>query len=330
VLLPLTPTPTPGRPDPVVYWDAELKLTGAALETGVAWEDVFGAIGCRGRYEGTHLGLVLGNIWLDRAVVARQPVAGVKAHVRAAAQQPDPARPGQFQPPVLVFTDVSGRLFDGVVGGAARVVLADPVGYGLWLTATDVQLDKVARHYGLGSDADLKGLAQTQLWLYNRPDPRTGQWVMEGSGKVDVPAGRMYNLPVLLDLTKVLKLSAPDKTAFEEAHATFRLQGDRIKVDQIDLIGKAVCVGGAGEVDTTGQFVRFEFYMLGSEILARLVNTPVGDLSAFLSRNLFVKIKMTRENGVLKYRPEPVPAITEPVKAITDRLRGRTARMMGK
>jgi len=35
----------------------------------------------------------------------------------------------------------------------------------------------------------------------------------------------MYNLPILLDLVKVMKGQAPDKTAFEEAHATFRLPG---------------------------------------------------------------------------------------------------------
>ena len=139
----------------------------------------------------------------------------------------------------------------------------------------------------------------------------------------------MYNLPVMLDLVKVLKLQAPDKTAFEEAHATFHVRGDRIKVDQLDLIGKAVCVGGSGELDTSGQYVKFEFYTLGSEILARLVNTPVGDVTAFLSRSLF-KIKMTRENGAMKYKPEPVPAVTEPIKAIAERLKNRFGKTTAK
>ena len=103
-----------------------------------------------------------------------------------------------------------------------------------------------------------------------------------------------------------------------------------MKVDQLDLIGKAVCLGGSGEVDTSGDYVRFEFYTLGSQILARLVNTPVGDLSAFLSKNLLLKIKMTRENGELKYRPEPVPVVTEPAKAIAARLRNRFGALMGK
>lgn len=314
--------PATARPDPIVYWDSDLKLIGASIDTGVPWEDLYGTVSCRGRYEGTHLGLVRGSAFLDRGTIARLPVTNVQGRFLAAAQAPDPGTTGKFRPTELEFTSLAGTLFHGTVGGEARVVLADIPRYELWLNATDVQLEEVARHQKLGSDADLKGLAQAQIRLYNRLDPRTGHWNVEGLGKIDVPAGRMYNLPVMLDLVKVLKLQAPDKTAFEEGHATFSVKGDRIKVEQLDLIGKAICVGGSGELDTSGEYVKFEFYTLGSEILARLVNTPVGDVSAFLSRGLF-KIKMTRENGVMKYKPEPVPALTEPIKAVADRLRGR-------
>ncbi len=323
--LPPTALPGPTKPDPVIYWDAELKLAGASIETGVPWEDLFGAVACRGRYEGTHIGLVRGNVFLDRGTIAKQPFSDVQGQVRSIPQQPDLASPGKFLPSELEFTGVAGTLFHGAVGGEARVVLTEPVRYEVWLTATDVQLEELARHHRIAADADLKGIAQAQVRLYNRQDPKTGLWALEGLGKIDVPTGRMYNLPVMLDLVKVLKLQAPDKTAFEEAHATFHVHGDRIKVDQLDLIGKAICVGGSGEIDISGEYVKFEIYTLGSEILARLVNTPVGDVSAFLSRSLF-KIKMTRENGVMKYKPEPVPAITEPIKAITDRLRNRTGK----
>jgi hypothetical protein len=145
---------------------------------------------------------------------------------------------------------------------------------------------------------------------------------------IDVPTGRMYNLPILLDLVKLFKFETPNKTAFEEAHAIFRIQGDRVKVDQIDLIGRAVCLGGSGEFDTSGNYVKFDFYTIISQVLARLINTPVGDLTAFLSKNLLV-IKLTRENGELKYKQEIVPSVTEPVQAVADRLRARVAKMFG-
>jgi len=264
-------------------------------------------------------------VYLDRAVVMRQPVSDLKAHVFAPPQTPDPARPGQFLPTEVKLTDVSGKLFHGTLGGELWVALSTPPRYDLWLNATDVQLDEVAKHYKLGSDADLKGVAFAQLRLFNRPDPRTGKMVPEGAGKIDVPTGRMYNLPVLLDLVKLFKFETPDKTAFEEAHALFRINGDRVKVDQLDLIGKAVCLGGSGEVDTGGEYVKFEFYMMWSRLLKQMINTPIGDFSAFVSKNLF-KIKMTREGGELKYKPEPVPMVTEPMRNIVDRMKARAAR----
>jgi len=316
------------EPDPVIFFDAEVKLAGASLDTGVPWQDVFGAVACRGRYEGTHMGLLRGALWFDSATIAKQPVSRMSGRVKAAPQQRDPSRRDTYLPTELEFTDLAGDLFHGVLGGECHVVLSELTRFDLWLTATDVQLEDVAKHYTLGSDADLKGIAQAQLRLHNKLDPKLGRTVTEGTGKIDVPTGRMYNLPVLLDLMKVLKLQAPDKTAFEEAHAVFKIQGDRIKVEQVDLIGKAICLGGNGELDTSGEYVKFEFYSVMSQVLARLVNTPVGDLTAFLSKNLF-KIKLTRENGELKYKPEAIPIVTEPARAAADRLRARTAKMFG-
>ncbi|MBP3957338.1 hypothetical protein J8F10_19000 [Gemmata sp. G18] len=316
-------------PDPVVYWDAELKLFGAALDTGVAWEDAFGSVACRGRYEGTHLGAVRGNVWLDRALVARLPVAAARCQLRADPQAPDPARPGQHLPTTLQFLNVSSDLFSGRLIGEAAVVLTEAPGYMVWLAATDVNLEKAARHYNLGSDADLKGIAQARLLLGNKLDPKTGRLVVDGEGTLDVPTGRMYNLPVLLDLMKVFRGSVPDKTAFEQAHVSFHVRGDRIRVDQLDLIGKAICLGGSGELDTSGDYVKFEFYVIWSQLLKQMINTPVGELNKFLSKNLFT-IKMVRENGKLKYSPEPVPLVTEPTKAILDRLKRGAGWLMGK
>jgi hypothetical protein len=323
--------PPPARPDPTVYWDAELKLAGAAFDTGVAWEEAFGSIGCQGLYKGTHVGPIVGNVFLDRAVVARMPVTSARCQVRADEQQPDPTRPGQFLPTRVQLSRITGDLFHGTLGGEACVHLASPTRYQVWLTVNSAQLEEVARHYKLGTDADLKGIAQAQIEINNyKWDQKAGRYAVEGAGKIDVPTGRMYNLPILLELVKVFKLQAPDKTAFEEAHAVFRVQGDRIKVDQLDLIGKAVCVGGSGELDLTGEYVRFEFYTILSQFLKQMMNTPVaGKLTEFVSKSLFT-IKLVRENGELRYKPEPVPAVTEPVRAALERMRQAGAKVFGK
>ena len=71
------PVPT----DSVVYWDAEVRLTGASFDTGVTWDQVFGGIACRGRFEGNHMGLLRGAVWFDRAVIAKQPVTRISARL---------------------------------------------------------------------------------------------------------------------------------------------------------------------------------------------------------------------------------------------------------
>ena len=103
-----------------------------------------------------------------------------------------------------------------------------------------------------------------------------------------------------------------------------------MKVDQLDLVGKAICVGGAGELDLTGDYVKFEFYTVLSQALISIPpDTLAGNLTAFVSKNLFT-IKMVRENGELKYRPEPVPIVTEPAKAFVRRFKKATDKLVGK
>src|SRR5439155_16606790 len=95
----------PREPDPVVYWDAKLTLAGATFDTGQPWADVFGSMGCVGRYEGAFLGPVIGTVWFDRATVADQPLARLKVSFATDPQRPDPTKPGAYEPVAVRFTD---------------------------------------------------------------------------------------------------------------------------------------------------------------------------------------------------------------------------------
>lgn len=312
--------------DPEVFWKGEVRLAGAEFEAGVACERAHGKLACTGSYLPTHLGKVNGNLWLDSASIASHPAASVKATFDADPQEIDPVRPGERLPPAFKFTDIQGNFFSGTVGGTGRVVLSDPTRYRLSLTATDIRLEDIARHHQLGNGAKMEGAAQASILLETVPDPITGQLVLAGYGKADVDRGQIYNLPPLVPLLKALKLQAPDKTAFEEAHAVFTIRGDRIRVDHVDLLGSAVSLGGAGELDTAGKYVKFDFYTIWSQTLQRWLTTPFGDLTAMVSEKLF-KIEVTRKpDGEMKYEPRPVPIVTDPFKAVAERIKARAAK----
>lgn len=311
--------------DTVIYWNGELRLNGASVDLGMPFEEVFGVLASTGRYEGDHFGSIVGNAWIDQGTIANQPLETVKLSYRIRPQQAVPDEPGKFQPPVLEIPDMVGRLYGGTVGGEARVELTEPVKYRVWLTAADVMLDELAKGLGVASEAEVSGRAQGKLVLENRPDPISGEYVLHGAGQLDVPQGRMYNLPLLLPMLKLLKLQAPDQTAFEEAHASFDLVGNRIHVSQLDLIGTAVSLGGSGDLDTSAENVRFEFYTVWSQAMKRWLTTPGGaDLAAVLSGNLF-KIEMVKENGEMQYKPQMLPVVTDPFRAVAERLRDRIA-----
>ena len=317
--------PTPKRDetrDPVIYWNASLKLNGSSMEAGLPFDELFGTIASEGRYEGTHVGAVVGNIWLDKALVGKQPLSSAKLAYRIRAQTPDATTATGYAAPAIEFPDITATLFQGTVGGQARVILDEQVKYRVWLTATGVRLDELARHTKLGSDSELRGLAQGSFLVENAPDPKTGTWIATGHGQIDVPQGRMYKIPVLLDLVKVLKGQTPDRCAFEEAHATLELKGDLVKVTQLDLLGSAISLGGSGELDTEGQHVKFEFYTIWSQTLKRWLTTPLGDVTGLLSGSLF-KIELTREGGKLTSKAVMLPVVTDPVRAVAERLRNR-------
>ena len=308
--------------DPDVFWNGELRLMGASFDIGVPCEQAAGKLAISGRYHGTHLGKVAGNLWLDRALIAQHPVTAVKATFDADPQTTNPSKPGELLPVAFKFTDLTGLLFRGTVGGTGRVVLSDPVRYRLALTATDVRLEEIAQHHNLGNGVKLEGAAQGNILIETVPDPRTGAMMIEGYGKADVDRGHILNLPVMMPLLKTLKLQAPDKTAFEEAHATFSIRGDRVRVEHLDLLGSAISLGGSGEIDMAGDYVKFDFYTILSQTLQRWLTTPFGDVTAAVSEKLF-KIEVVRKDGELKYEPRIVPFVTAPFRAIADRMKVR-------
>ena len=316
-----------GAGAPRGYWNAELKLAGATADAGVVWTDLHGALASVGQFgEGT-VGPVVGNAYFDRVKAAGQPLTDVKIAYRVRPAGPDPDAPGGVAPVTAEFTDLAAKVFSGTVGGQARVEFAGgPPRFDLWLNASRVRLDQLAAHWNPKSGADLAGLAQGELRLSNPPDPVTGLPTLAGTGQVDVPSGRLLNLPVLVPLLKLVKLQTPDQTAFEEAHAKFSVRGDRVTVTQLDLVGNALSLGGSGELDVKAEDVRFEFYTVWSQTLRRWLQSPLGDVTGSLSENLFRIDMVKKPGGKMAYTPHVLPAVTDPVRAVAERLRDRLAR----
>ncbi|MBL8799280.1 MAG: hypothetical protein JNM56_35670 [Planctomycetia bacterium] len=298
----------PSEPNlpPDIYWDGGLSLLDATLEAGIKLEQVRGQAWCVGRHDGRQLQGLKGNILLDQAVLFRQPFREIHSHVLIAPEAPE----------VLRLPDLKARFFGGDIGGEMRVEFGPTVLYDVNLTALQVSLEQFGRH-NLSGQEQWKGLASGRLWLTGRGSDTDG---LEGHGQIDVPQGQIYNLPLLLDLIKMLGFRPMDRTAFEEAHAVFSIKGPKVQVTRLDLDGNAISLSGQGEMNLDGSDVQLDFYAVWGRI-KQMLPPLFRDIPPAVGQQL-LKIKMRGSVSDVKITKEPVPALVEPLERMLRRLSG--------
>jgi hypothetical protein len=294
---------------PWIYWEgAVITLAGASLKLGARFDTVFGELGSRGEYRNGRLGAVEGNLEFAQAALFHQPVHHVHAQLVL-----DPGR----APGVLQIRNIKGDVYGGAVAGQGKLLLGPALRYELSLNGVQLNLEEAARSNHLGPDAQLSGKAMVQLYL-------TGQGgdlaTLSGGGRVDVPKGKLYDLPPMLDLLKFLKLRTPDGTAFEEAHAEFRVQGRRIQFDEIELLGGLVSLTGSGGMNLDGTDVKLDVSTVWTRVV-RALPARAREVPNTVSRNLYqIEMRGSRGGG-LDIRGEPLPGLTEPLRRLVGRER---------
>jgi hypothetical protein len=293
---------------PVVFWDGKLAFTDASLLAGVPIRHIRGEAACRGRCDGQQLQGLVGNIAFSQATIFNQPFRDLQTEIEVRKETPN----------ILAFNGIHARFFGGEVYGPVRIEFGPPLRYEMNLTAAQVRLEEMGRH-NLGNEgAQWSGLAGARLHLTGQ-----GQQVadLEGQGTIDVPNGRLYNLPLFLDLLKFLGLRLPDGTAFEEAHVVFAIHGLRVAVSRLDLFGNAISLRGQGEMNLDGTDINLDFYAVWARILQYLPPI-IKDIPPLVSQQL-LKIKMRGRINDVHFTKEPVPVIVEPLRELLERLSGR-------
>jgi hypothetical protein len=125
----------------------------------------------------------------------------------------------------------------------------------------------------------------------------------------------MGQLPVLLDLVKAFGLRVPDRTAFEQAHLVFGLQGPQVVVQQLDLYGNAISLRGQGTCDVTGNNLNLDFTATMGRF-TQMLPASIDAIPQAISQQL-LKIKMRGKlgkDGKVQFDKELVPAVMEPLR----------------
>jgi hypothetical protein len=291
---------------PQVWWEGGVALRGARFQIGVQARDVDGQFSTRGHHDGERLVGVEGDFLLDRITLLGQPLRHVHGRLLV---RPD-------SPEVLRVHDLKGELFEGQIGGQARVEFGSTFQYEVLLEALGISLNRLGKH-NLGTaanQAQLEGPMRASLYLKGVGKELSG---LKGNGQVDIQEGKMGQLPVLLDLLKAIGLRVPDRTAFEQGSMQFRIEGPRLHIDQLDLYGNAISLRGAGTMNLDGSRVQLDFHADWGRV-SQLLPRGIQEIPRAISDQL-LRIKMRGDlgkGGKVRFDKEIVPIVAQPIKRV--------------
>ncbi len=283
---------------PEIYWDGALGLSDATVKLGIPVEHVTGEFALRGIFLGDQLGNVVGNFCWKEFTVYHQPFHDVRGHVFVEKEHPE----------VLCIDGLSAGIYGGTLNGPIRVEFGPILRYEVDLFASEVQLEQFARQ-NFGANAQMSGLATARLYLSGQGSDVHS---IKGSGSVDVPDGKIKELPPLLDLLKVLGLRPPDRTAFEEAHITFDIQGPQVQINRLNLLGNAISLRGQGNMGLDGDNINLDFHADWAR-LPEVLPDPAREILQGISNHLLT-IKARGKVGDIKFTKEPVPWWMAPIR----------------
>jgi hypothetical protein len=284
-----------------IWWDGHAVVRNASFQAGVDVTGVQGTAWCCGLYRDQKLRSAVGNVWFTDASVLGQPFHQVHTNFVVKEDTPD----------LLRFYNVGAELFGGQVGGQAHIDFSGAVPrFELNLIGLQIKLEQFGRYNELGPGAELQGAAELSLFLKGKADDISS---LSGDGRLDVPNGKLYRLPPLLDLLKAFGLRAPDRTAFERARLEFSVEGPQVRVNALNLIGSAVSLRGQGTVRIDGSDLNLDFNA-DPGMLPQVVPFISGVQQTVSDQLLKIKARGSLTDP--RFEKELMPGVVEPVRRL--------------
>jgi hypothetical protein len=244
------------RAEPRWNWDLLMQIDQAALNPPLPISHIFGQARLAGVQQGPEFRMHA-LLDVESLMVDKVQLVNLKGSLNAS---PSGITLGQFagaeldgvQPTPLTCTLVGGEL---EIQAALQNESNVPFQARLLLRNGDLRA--AARELALPQQS-IDGRLFVDLGLSGSLD---GWHTLQGGGSLRLRQANVYELPQMVALLKILEARAPDRTAFTSSDSTFRVRGDRVYFDQIDLYGDAVTLKGDGEVDLQRR-LNLQFYTI--------------------------------------------------------------------
>lgn len=236
-------------------WDIVLDIDNASIQSGVEVNRVFGDMHLVGSCCGNHYA-VNGELNLDSLFVKGLPVRNLQGPIRF--------QPGQVL--MGAWADRSGKrearrlqgqLFGGSFLTDVGVAIGQESQFNIQAKLNHADIDIATLEY-IPTKQRFRGKLHGEIKLTGNT---RGRHTLSGEGQVRLRNADIYELPLMVNLLKLLSIRPPDKTAFTSSDIDFRVQGDNVDFSRIDFEGDAITLKGEGSMNFD-RSVDIDFYTL--------------------------------------------------------------------
>jgi hypothetical protein len=198
------------------------------------------------------------------------------------------------------------QVFDGLLATDAAIALDDNGEFRLECTMEQADLAKIAQEVHLAA-SDISGKA---FGILQMTGTTRGKHTWRGGGNVRLRDAYLYKVPVMISMLKLLSIRTPDSTAFTTSDIDFRVQGDDLIFDRIDLGGDAISLKGRGRLYEQKQ-IDLLFYTQMGRYDARILRPVLAEASP-----LFLLIEVTGSLDQPQMKKTAFPAINETLREL--------------
>jgi hypothetical protein len=193
---------------------------------------------------------------------------------------------------------VNARVFGGELQGNAEVLLSGDFPFRVESALHNADLATISRE-ATSRRLPLSGQTFATVQLVGNSK---GPYTFQGGGNVQLQNADIYELPVLVDMLKLLKIKRPDGTAFTSSDVQYQIVGDRIDLKRIEFDGDVIRLEGTGDM-TLERKINLTFHTkLANNEVQNLWRPLLGDIGKQLQ--LFeVHVTGTLDNPVINSAP---------------------------
>ncbi len=242
---------------PRVTWNVRVDVADGRMQVGLPLEQIHGGAQLYGEAGGGEFACRV-ELDVDSLHVRGIQVSRLQGPLLLDARQllaGSPSEAGRTDRPPRSLT---GRLFGGALRLDGQFLLEGNRPYDVQIALREGSIRELVQQVQKRSAGTLQGVVGGTLRLRGEA---LAAHARRGAGFVRLRDANLYELPVVVALLSVLSLKTPDRTAFSQADIDYRIDGDQILLDRIDLAGNAITLKGRGWANFQ-QEISLDFYSL--------------------------------------------------------------------